>query len=77
MVKRLCGVRDIERLQDQGIEYAEDDGIGADGEREGEHGGDGESGRAAELADGEIECRRRWTRAWAIATLAAALFNHG
>ena len=70
-------VRDIERLQDEGIEYAEDDGIGADGEREGEHGGDGESGRAAELADGKTNVGGDGFEGGPLPHCAAALFNHG
>ncbi len=69
--------RDIERLQDEGVQHAEDDSVGADGQREGENGGDGESGRAAELAHGEPRVGSDGLEGGPLPHFAAALFDHG
>ncbi len=49
------GTRDVERAQQEGVEHAEHDGVGTDGESKGENGGDGESGRTAQLAKRESD----------------------
>src|SRR6201998_976712 len=47
--KALC-LRHIQRTQDERIQYAEDDCVGADGQRQCQNGSDGEAGRLAQLA---------------------------
>ena len=49
------GVRHIQRAKHQGIQHAEDNGIGANGQRQREHGGHRESWRLAQLAQGKSE----------------------
>ena len=44
-----------QRLQEHGVKEAEDRGVGADAEGQSEHGGGHEAGRAAKLAQGELE----------------------
>jgi hypothetical protein len=46
-------VRYIQWAQDQPIHHSEDHGVGANRERQRQNGGDGESGRFAQLALGE------------------------
>jgi hypothetical protein len=42
-------------LEQRRIDHAEDGGVGADPEGEGEHGDNGEAGRFTELSEGELE----------------------
>lgn len=51
----VFGVGDVERAQDEAVHEAEDNGVGADGERERGDGGEGKAGRFAEHAQGEAE----------------------
>jgi hypothetical protein len=48
--EEVLGMRHVERSQDQRIQYAEHDCIGANGECQCEHGGQGESGRFSQLS---------------------------
>jgi hypothetical protein len=47
----LLGIADGKHLEQQSVERAEDGGVGANAESEGENSGEGESGRFGELAE--------------------------
>ncbi len=54
-VTMRSGVRVRQRAEEDGVDDAEDGGVGADAEREGEDGHEREAGRFAELAESEAE----------------------
>src|SRR5580698_5801533 len=53
--EKALRLRDIQRTQDERVQYAEDDCVGADGQRQCQNGSDGEAGRLAQLAEGKSQ----------------------
>ena len=73
--KALC-LRHIQRTQDERVQYAEDDCVGADGQRQRQNGSDGEAGRLAQLAQGESHIGPNRIQRRRLPNLAAALFQY-
>src|SRR5580658_1948222 len=72
---RVLGLGHVERSQDETVHEAENDGIGADGQSEGGHGGDGDAARPAQLAKGESEVDPDGLDSGPLPNLAAALLK--
>ena len=73
----LVGVGIRKRAQQDAVDDAEDDGIGADADGEGEQNGDGESGGFAQAAEDELEIGEERLDAGPLPGFAAALLDEG
>src|SRR3984957_19051184 len=72
--KTLC-LRHIQRTQDERIQYAEDDCVGADGQRQCQNDSDGEAGRLAQLAQCKSHIIPDRFQRWPLPHLAAAFLK--